>query len=385
MVAFGLIVVMVFQFGELSALWQKSYQVAVHFEAATGIHAGSPVKMSGLTIGEVREVALDQQRGGVGVILDIKERYQLRADAKALLSASLLGDSVIEFTPGISRDMLQQGELLEGTMPNDPLAFVNKLDSKLTTTIASFEETSAEWRKVGRNLNSLLDPNRGHLNEVVERAAISLQEFTATMQEARQTLQAANKVFADPKTQQNLAETLAALPELANETRQTITLARKTIESAKTNFDSLQSVMAPLSEHAAPVMTKLDRTLSNLDQLSGDLAVLSKLATKDDGSLHKFLSDPDLYRNLNRSSESLSMLLTNLEPVIRDMRVFSDKVARHPELIGVSGVLRGSSGLKDAEEAEPNSSQSNTSKRVTPASGTREPTTPSYLKPKMLR
>ena len=59
MVAFGLIALMVFQFGELTSLWQKSYQLAVHFESATGVHAGAPVKMIVLTIGEVREVALD--------------------------------------------------------------------------------------------------------------------------------------------------------------------------------------------------------------------------------------------------------------------------------------------------------------------------------------
>jgi phospholipid/cholesterol/gamma-HCH transport system substrate-binding protein len=57
--------------------------------------------------------------------------------------------------------------------------------------------------------------------------------------------------------------------------------------------------------------------------------------------------------NLDRSAQSAALLLHNLEPIIRDLRVFSDKVARHPELIGVSGVLRGSSGLKYPEEAEP--------------------------------
>jgi phospholipid/cholesterol/gamma-HCH transport system substrate-binding protein len=31
---------------------------------------------------------------------------------------------------------------------------------------------------------------------------------------------------------------------------------------------------------------------------------------------------------------------------VRDLKIFSDKVARHPEIIGVGGALRGSSGLK---------------------------------------
>ncbi|MEZ5949624.1 MAG: hypothetical protein R3C12_10490 [Planctomycetaceae bacterium] len=57
--------------------------------------------------------------------------------------------------------------------------------------------------------------------------------------------------------------------------------------------------------------------------------------------------DPQLYRNLQLSSASLAALLSNLEPIMQDMRVFSDKVARHPELLGVSGYMKGSSGLKE--------------------------------------
>ncbi|MCA9147569.1 MAG: hypothetical protein KDB05_32570, partial [Planctomycetales bacterium] len=34
----------------------------------------------------------------------------------------------------------------------------------------------------------------------------------------------------------------------------------------------------------------------------------------------------------------------------RDVRIFSDKVARHPELIGVSGALRGSAGIKEVPD-----------------------------------
>ena len=43
LIALGLIGVMVFQFGELQSLWRRQYQIAVHFESAPGVHAGSPV------------------------------------------------------------------------------------------------------------------------------------------------------------------------------------------------------------------------------------------------------------------------------------------------------------------------------------------------------
>ncbi|MCA9023317.1 MAG: hypothetical protein KDA74_24380, partial [Planctomycetaceae bacterium] len=51
-----------------------------------------------------------------------------------------------------------------------------------------------------------------------------------------------------------------------------------------------------------------------------------------------------------RSASSLTVLLNNLEPIARDIRIFSDKIARHPEILGVSGAMKGSSGLKDATE-----------------------------------
>lgn len=384
LVAFGLIGAMVFQFGELTSLWQKSYQLAVHFESATGVHAGSPVKMSGLTIGEVREVALDESRGGVGVILDIQERYLLREDAKAILATSLLGDSVIEFTPGTKSQRLEPGTLLEGQMPVDPLSIVSRLDTKLTTSVASFEQTSAEWRKVAENLNGLMDTNRGNLNEVVERAATALHEFTVTMQEAKRTLQSTNKVLADPATQESLRQTLTALPKLANETQQTIVLARRTLESAQKNFDNLQDVTDPLAKSAKPLMAKLDRSLTNLDALSTELATLSKLAASEDGSLRKIATDPELYRNLNRSAESLSILLNNLEPVVRDMHIFTDKVARHPELLGVSGAIRGSSGIKEATDAEPRRLHPDEAKSAKPASK-RTSGNENLATPKMLR
>ncbi len=387
MVAFGLIATMVFQFGELSSFWQKSYQLAVHFESTSGVHAGSPVKMSGLTIGEVRELALDENRGGVGVIIDIQERYILRADAKATLATSLLGDSVIEFTPGTLPQRLEPGTLLEGQMPADPLSIVSRLDSRLTTTMASFEQTSAEWRKVGQNINGLVDTNRGNLNDVIDRAAVALDEFTVTMQEAKKTMQSTNKVLADPKTQESLRQTLAALPELANETRQTISLARRTLESAQKNFDNLQEVTEPLAKSAGPIMAKLDRTLTNLDLLSTELAKLSKLAAKEDGSLRMLATDPELYRNLNRSAESLSILLNNLEPIIRDVHIFTDKVARHPELLGVSGAIRGSSGVKEPGEGEPRRLRPEETNNAAPAAPAtkRASEKPNLTTPKMLR
>jgi phospholipid/cholesterol/gamma-HCH transport system substrate-binding protein len=94
---------------------------------------------------------------------------------------------------------------------------------------------------------------------------------------------------------------------------------------------------------------KLDHSLGQLDSLLTELNTFSQIVNSKNGTIQKFASDPALYENMNRSAASMAVVLRNLEPILADVRVFSDKVARHPELLGVSGALKGSSGIKDAK------------------------------------
>src|SRR5690606_12534014 len=122
---------------------------------------------------------------------------------------------------------------------------------------------------------------------------------------------------------------------------------RKTIALMHENLDILKQASTPLAQQSATLVTRMNNSLAGLESLMADLNQLSDAAVQEDGSLNRLMSDPALYRNLNASAESLAVLLQNLEPVLRDLRIFSDKVARHPELMGIGGALNGSSGLKD--------------------------------------
>ena len=106
------------------------------------------------------------------------------------------------------------------------------------------------------------------------------------------------------------------------------------------------------------MVSKLDSSLEKFDEFMTLLNQFAKVVNQKDGSLQKFVSDPSLHDQLVRSSESANVLMKNLEPVLRDLREFSDKVARNPEVLGLGGAVRPSTGLKDAEL------------RTTPRSGT---------------
>jgi phospholipid/cholesterol/gamma-HCH transport system substrate-binding protein len=86
--------------------------------------------------------------------------------------------------------------------------------------------------------------------------------------------------------------------------------------------------------------------VGNLELLLAELTQFSAALNRDQGTLKLLASDPQLYRNLNESAATMQIIMKNLEPTIRDLRSFADQVARHPEILGVGGALKGSSGLK---------------------------------------
>ena len=137
---------------------------------------------------------------------------------------------------------------------------------------------------------------------------------------------------------------------MAEETKLTITAARTSIQKMSENLDKLSAVTDPLAAQSQSLVGHLDKSLIELESLLTEMNTVAKTVNNSEGTLRKLAEDPDLYNNLNRSATSLSLLMQNLEPIMADVRVFSDKVARHPELLGIRGAISGSAGVKNADE-----------------------------------
>jgi phospholipid/cholesterol/gamma-HCH transport system substrate-binding protein len=101
-----------------------------------------------------------------------------------------------------------------------------------------------------------------------------------------------------------------------------------------------------MADRSDSVMRNLDEGATRLNQAMTDVRELMRVVGQSDGTLRRFLDDPALYNNLNEASCGLVRLMPRIERILRDMEVFSDKIARHPESLGLGGVVSPSSGLK---------------------------------------
>ncbi|MCA8986052.1 MAG: MCE family protein [Planctomycetaceae bacterium] len=343
------------QFGKLNTYWEPRYLVGIEFEELSGVQQGTPVLQSGIPIGQVHSVTINRKSRRVMVVAEIRERHTLAADSKARLIQSLLGDAHIDFSIGASQEVCRPGTIFQGEMPHDPLAAVQELELRMEETMRSFTVTSQEWQKVARNVNAIVETNQGSIEEMVEKAAVSLQALTVAMQKASVTLDQANHFIADPELQISVKQAMLALPQLVQQTdllirqtQQTIQTTNSAVGSLGNTMSNLETVTAPLAANSENLVLKLNSSLNSLDQTLTQLARFSTQLNEGEGSIQRLSTDPQLYQNLQVSSAALASLLRNLEPIMRDMRIFSDKVARHPEVLGVSGYLKGSSGIKEA-------------------------------------
>ena len=83
------------------------------------------------------------------------------------------------------------------------------------------------------------------------------------------------------------------------------------------------------------------------------------------GSLGALLHDKELYQHVNHMVKNVDELTRDLKPILNDARVFTDKIARHPELLGVRGAIKKDAGLKDS----PSNDGSETDVPPRPAAG----------------
>lgn len=356
LIATSVCIALVLRFGDTQQFLKKRYPLTIHLENSAGLYPAAPVMLSGLAIGSVRQIELDLDQGGVNVQIEVQEKIRLPVDSRVVVTKSLMGEAAVEFVRGQDPEYLEPGNQIRGIAGADPLVMLQRLETRTLDTLGAFAATGQEWQLVAKNLNALMDTEKGNLDQVVERLAVSLHEFSNTMKAANQMVTSANEIVADPASQRAIKETLTSLPKLVNatkvtidETRQTVVSTRQVLDGMNRNLVNLSQVTEPVGKRGEQMVAKLDSSLTNIDMLLTELTRFARVVNQKDGSLQKFVGSPSLYDNLDRSSQSMVVLMKNLESVMRDMKEFSDKIARNPELLGVGGAVRPSSGLKDEE------------------------------------
>ena len=94
------------------------------------------------------------------------------------------------------------------------------------------------------------------------------------------------------------------------------------------------------------MVAQIDVTIGRLDDTLQQAAMFTKALNQSEGTLGKLVRDPKVYDDLAQAAATVNKLTKELRPIVDDVRVFTDKIARHPEQLGVRGAIDRRPGLK---------------------------------------
>lgn len=116
LIGFGAFVYLALQLGEVPFLRQgSSYMLKAEFDNVAGIKKGAAVQIAGVTVGEVAEIALNDNEAAL-LSLRLDKTVKVPTDSIASVkSQGIIGDKYIQLSLGGEEKLFGPGELLRET------------------------------------------------------------------------------------------------------------------------------------------------------------------------------------------------------------------------------------------------------------------------------
>lgn len=335
---------LVARFGDLPMPGAGNYTIYVLFTHAPGVTPGTPVRKSGVQIGRVTEVELLQPQG-VRVTCEIDGgRTILDSEICRISTATVLGDAILEFVPGPAttapgKPLEHNTEIQNGMVLGNPLDVFVNLEGDMRGALGSIRNAGDEVQIAARNINTALGNNDDQIPRLTQKAERALDEFTLAMTNI-------NDIFGDAQMRNDLRQSLGDLPEMMQEMRGTMQNADRAFSSmqessqrASRNLENLENFTRPLGERGPQLVENLDGSLANVNELMSQLVELTENMNSREGSLGRLLNDDELYVRLERTLINAEDITSRIKPILDDIRIFSDKIARDPRQLGLKGAL----------------------------------------------
>ena len=415
-------------FNSLPRLFRVTTVYTARFtDDVSGLSPGAPVRRSGVAVGTVADMSLDDVTGAVNVRLALDQPYVIRHNEQVTLTSSLLGNEAVidlvtvpppegqapDTTPvppatvlvGVRAGNFNQlvaraSEVVPTTQ--ETLNDIRKSMQRIEKMAPLVEDTFREYRDLGHSLNNAM-PDLRQTNSDIDKLAQSADKVAHQLQDSiPQVTRDADDVAASARAVQKVSERVDVIlaqnqdqindavrrlnevltrtasllnednvrnmtdilrntraasetfPDLARNSDELLKEGRNSLQRFNATLirlddltQNLQKMTKPLADRSDPIARNLDEGLARLNRTTADLDALLLAIGQSDGTLNKLLTDPSLYNHLDDAACQAAKAAPQLNLILKDFETFADKLARHPESIGLGGLVRPSSGLKD--------------------------------------
>lgn len=381
--AIGTGIILTFLFGAFPTVLKQEYTVNVWFPSAEGVSTNTQVLRDGVKIGRVVDITLQPEgakpEGGVMLKLAIDQHRQMsHAYLPQIGVGSLItGESKLEFvkadaktlasvfksnTALIDQPYTHDETFAEGRKADDPFSVLFGLEDEIRRTMLSIRNAGETIEMAGQQVNELASEiqtvvGKTDTASVTNQAQKSLQEFQLAIQDIRGLLN-------DPRLRKNLNDSFDRIPGVLDDTQATLQATRDTVTTIGTRLDEIGVATTRTIESIERTVGSAEQTVKNVEKITepfanrseeyADLALqtlvdfdqtllqaeqFARALNNGDGTLRRLIEDDEMYFEFRRTVQNVEMASAKLRPIMDDVRVFTDKIARDPRQLGVRGAL----------------------------------------------
>src|SRR5437763_2563015 len=291
LVAASLLVLMIFVFfiGSEAKIFSRKNEYKVRLDNVTGLAEGNPVKISGVTVGVIKDITLprDPKMRDVDIVLMVDRKYadRIPTDSRARLKklGLLAGDSYIDISPGSPKfDALEPGSRIQAARQTN----VDQLISSGEDLVDNFVQISYSLKNIlgrvdrGEGLIGELTTQPETKQRLTDTFLVTLNKTNAALSHMESGRGVAGKLIYDDKFAEELTTSLIgsaqSLQAVANN-------VQKGLESG--------SGLLPALIHDPEGKKRVYDLVDNLRTTSANLATFSTSLQTGQGLVPRLIND----------------------------------------------------------------------------------------------
>ncbi|MFO1458606.1 MAG: MlaD family protein [Verrucomicrobiota bacterium] len=302
---FALVVIAAFIIFELlggGSFFQRGQEFRAQFNTVKDLKIGDPVKLAGVQVGQVKAVAIRDNR--VEVTLRIDPGTAIRTDSVASIQfTGLMGQNFVSLTFGSEKaPRAATGALLQSREQADLADLMTRLDSVASGVESLTKSFSGE--EISKLLGPLTDFIKQNQSNISATLA-NMNTMTTDMAEGRGTF---GKLIKDPTLYNeavsavtNMSSALADAKPLADDARAMVADMRKMVTKMEKGEGTLGRLMndSKLYDESTDAMTNLKEIMQKINQ--------------GKGSVGELVNDNSFLRNIKLTLQKVDKATESLE------------------------------------------------------------------------
>jgi phospholipid/cholesterol/gamma-HCH transport system substrate-binding protein len=233
---------------------------------------------------------------------------------------------------------VQPGVTIQGRVTTTPLESFEDLRDDFQQAAKALSNAGNEVGTLSRNLNDLFQRNEKQIDRIITQTDQALSSFQRAME-------GVNEILGDAELRDNVKQALRDLPKMLQETQRAIAGIEGAMRLVESNLKNLEGITEPLGRRGEAIVENIDSGIATLNQLLGQVEQFSRSLNSRQGTLGQLINNPEIYHQLSEAAANVNELTKELRPIIKDARIFTDKIARHPGVI-IRDAVKPGSGTK---------------------------------------